>query len=115
LIVRVSRLNIDGELLRLFTFVEAPPAGTATLASWQENLMGLLNWLPFGLEISDLDDDIQFANSACLDLFGWTSRDLATPDDWWRLAYPDPQYRSYAKSRWESEIAAARAENREMT
>lgn len=115
LIVRVSRLNIDGELQRLFTFVEAPPAGTATLAGWQENLMGLLNWLPFGLEISDLDDDIQFANSACLELFGWTARDLATPDDWWRLAYPDPQYRDYAKSLWEREIAAARAENREMT
>ena len=115
LIVRVSRLNIDGELLRLFTFVEAPPAGAATLAGWQENLLGLLNWLPFGLEISDLTDDIQFANSACLELFGWTARDLATPDDWWRLAYPDPQYRSYAKSRWETEIAMARAENREMT
>ncbi|UVC08152.1 sensor domain-containing diguanylate cyclase [Rhizobium sp. TH2] len=115
LVVRVSRLDVDGELLRLFTFVEAPPAGAVTLAGWQENLLGLLNWMPFGLEIADLDDDIQFANSACLDLFGWTTRDLATPEDWWRLAYPDPEYRAYARGRWETEIAAARAENREMT
>jgi len=115
LVVRVSRLDVDGELLRLFTFVEAPPAGAVTLAGWQENLLGLLNWMPFGLEIADLDDDIQFANSACLDLFGWTARDLATPEDWWRLAYPDPEYREYARTRWETEIAAARAEDREMT
>ncbi|CAN7662995.1 diguanylate cyclase [Rhizobium sp. LjRoot254] len=115
LVVRVSRLDVDGELLRLFTFVEAPPTGAVTLAGWQENLLGLLNWMPFGLEIADLDDDIQFANSACLDLFGWTARDLATPEDWWRLAYPDPEYRAYARTRWETEIAAARAEDREMT
>jgi len=115
LVVRVSRLDVDGELLRLFTFVEAPPAGAVTLAGWQENLLGLLNWVPFGLEIADLDDDIQFANSACLDLFGWTTQDLATPEDWWRLAYPDPEYRAYARTRWETETAAARAENREMT
>jgi diguanylate cyclase (GGDEF)-like protein len=115
LVVRVSRLDVEGELLRLFTFVEAPPAGAVTLAGWQENLLGLLNWLPFGLEIADLDDNIQFANSACLDLFGWTTQDLATPEDWWQLAYPDPGYRAYARSRWETETAAARAENREMT
>jgi diguanylate cyclase (GGDEF)-like protein len=114
LMVRVTRLRLEGRPVRLFTFADAPPSGSVALADWQESMMEILNWIPFGFEISDNNDEIQFANAYCRTLFGYSQDQLHSVEDWWRLAYPDPDYRAYARRRWESEIAQARRENREM-
>lgn len=115
LMVQVSKLIVEGELLRLFTFMDAPPQGSVALAGWQENILAILNWVPFGFEISTADDQIQFANSQFNAMFGYTQDEIESIDDWWRLAYPDPDYRQFAKTMWETSIAEARAEDREMT
>jgi diguanylate cyclase (GGDEF)-like protein len=115
LMVRATKIVIDGGPLRLFTFTDAPPEGSVTLAGWQDNMMEILNWFPFGLEISDNNDAIQFANAHCRELFGREQHELESVEDWWRLSYPDPDYRHYARTKWDTEIAAARRENREMT
>lgn len=115
LMVQVTKLAVEDEILRLFTFMDAPPQGSVTLAGWQENVISLLNWLPFGFEIASADDQIQFANSTFKELFGYSQDDIANIEDWWRLVYPDPDYRAFARAQWYSSIAAARAENREMT
>eukprot|EP01030_Chromulinospumella_sphaerica_P021451 gene21451-21393_t len=75
----------------------------------------MLNWLPFGFEIASYDEQIQFANSQFSALFGYSQDEISNIDDWFRLSYPDPQYREYARSKWEDELAKARAEDREMT
>jgi diguanylate cyclase (GGDEF)-like protein len=115
MVVQVTKVAVDGELCRLFTFTDAPPQGSVALAGWQENIISMLNWLPFGFEIASTDDQIQFANSTFKELFGYTQDEIASIEDWWRLAYPDPQYRDYARSQWHNSIADARRENREMT
>ncbi|MDX3974371.1 GGDEF domain-containing protein [Shinella sp.] len=115
LMVQVTKLAVEDEILRLFSFVDAPPQGSVTLAGWQENVISLLNWLPFGFEIASSEDQIQFANSTFKELFGYTMDDIANIEDWWRLAYPDPEYREFARTQWHTSIAAARAEDREMT
>lgn len=115
LMVQVSKIVIEQEELRLFTLTDAPPEGSVALAGWQENIIDMLNWLPFGFEIASYDEQIQFANSQFNALFGYSQDEIAGIEDWWRLAYPDPQYREFARSKWESELAKARAEDREMT
>ena len=115
LMVQVSKVLVEGEVLRLFSFADAPPEGSVALAGWQEKMIDMLNWLPFGFEIASADEQIQFANSHFNTLFGYTQDEVASIDDWWRLAYPDPKYREFAKSTWETEMAKARAEDREMT
>lgn len=115
LMVQVSQLLVDDEPVRLFTFVDAPPQGSVALAGWQENIIAMLNWLPFGFEIASTDDQIQFVNSQFHQLFGYSPHELENIEDWWSLAYPDPDYRQYARTKWETETALARAENREMT
>jgi len=114
LMVQVSKLLVDGELVRLFCFTDAPPEGSIALAGWQENIIAMLNWLPFGFEISSTDDQIQFANSRFMEMFGYAAEEIEDIEDWWRLAYPDPEYREHARSTWENSIREARAENREM-
>lgn len=115
LMVQVTKLAIEGELVRLFTFTDAPPQGSVSLAGWQEQMISLLDWLPFGFEIASSDDQIQFANSTFKALFGYSQDEIESIEDWWRLVYPDPQYREYARTQWHSSIAEARHENREMT
>jgi len=115
LIVRLSRVDVEGEHLRIFTFSDAPPQGSIALAGWQDNMLDILNWFPFGFEIADHDDQIQFANAHCRRLFGYHQHELENSEDWWRLAYPDSAYRAFAKHRWYTEIEAARLENRELT
>jgi len=115
LMVQVSKLVVDEEELRLFTLTDAPPQGSVALAGWQENIIDMLNWLPFGFEIASYDEQIQFANSQFNALFGYSQDEISSIEDWWRLAYPDPEYRQFARSTWEGEVAKARAEDREMT
>ncbi|MDB5522522.1 MAG: hypothetical protein JWM58_285 [Rhizobium sp.] len=115
LMVQVTKLVVEGEPVRLFTFSDAPPEGSIALAGWQENIIAMLNWLPFGFEIASTDDQIQFANSRFNTLFGYSQDEVESIEDWWRMAYPDPDYRQFARSKWATEIAAARAEDREMT
>lgn len=115
LMVQVSKLVVEGEEVRLFSMVDAPPEGSVALAGWQENVIDMLNWLPFGFEIASLDEQIQFANSQFSALFGYSQHEIESIEDWWHLAYPDPEYRAFARSTWEGEVARARAEDREMT
>jgi len=115
LMVQVSKLVVEGELLRLFTFMDAPPQGSVALAGWQENIIAMLNWLPFGFEIASTDDQIQFVNLQFNEMFAYSQDEIESIEDWWRLCYPDPDYRQHAKTMWETSIAAARAEDREMT
>ena len=114
LIVHVSNMVVDGEVLRIYSFRDAPPEGSTSIVAWQEQILELLNWLPFGFEIADRDDQIQFANSEFTNMFGYTQDQLDDVENWWRMAYPDPAYRQYARAKWYGEIAAARAEGREI-
>lgn len=115
LMVQVTKITVEGEALRLFTFMDAPPQGSVALAGWQENVIAMLDWLPFGFEIAGTDDQIQFANSSFHQMFGYSQDEIEDIDEWWRLVYPDPDYRLHAKTLWETSLATARAENREMT
>ncbi len=115
LIVRATKIIAAGEMFRLFTFIDAPAEERVERPGWQHNVVEVLNWLPCALEIADNRDEVQFANAETLKLFGYGQYDLGSPDDWWRLAYPDPEYRQFAKQKWDTEIRTARAENREMT
>lgn len=115
LIVHVSSVRIEGRDLRLYSFRDAPPSDTLGMVKWQLNLMELLNWLPLGFEVATLRDEVQFVNSGFKQMFGYDLDQLQDAEDWWRLAYPDPHYRAMAQEKWETEISAARRENREMT
>lgn len=115
LTVRVSEVLVEEEALRLFTFTEAPAQDSAARGDWQDNIMEILNWFPFAFEIADNNDFIQFTNAHWRRLLGYEQHQLENVEDWWRLAYPDPDYREFAKTKWEAEISAARRENREMT
>ncbi|HPE87537.1 MAG: PAS domain S-box protein [Bacteroidales bacterium] len=59
---------------------------------------------PFGILISDYHHNIIYSSSHFVDLFGYSTHDIPTMDDWWRLAFPEGAYRKKIKYRWEKEL-----------
>ena len=52
---------------------------------------------------------IEFVNRRLADLFGYHQDEIATVDDWWARAYPDPAYRDRVRRNWHSAAEKARA------
>ncbi len=46
-------------------------------------------------------------NRGFTDTFGYSEEDIATIDDWWSLAYPDPEYREEVRQEWEHLVQEA--------
>ena len=58
-------------------------------------LIDLVRFYPAALAlISDIDGGrFLYVNKHFSDIFGYTLEDIRSVDDWWRLAYPDEEYR----------------------
>ncbi len=65
--------------------------------------------LPVGVHIEDADFRSIFVNEGYVSLFGYSLAEIAAPEDWWVLAYPDPIYRDLVQRRWFEAVAFATA------
>jgi PAS domain-containing protein len=74
----------------------------------------ILDMLPVGLHIEDNNFRSIFVNESFVRIFGYTLAEIASPDDWWRLAYPDPQYREMVQRHWSEALAFATANDCEI-
>jgi len=55
---------------------------------------------PAAIAVVGPKGEIDYLNNRFIQIFGYTLQDIPTLDHWWRLAYPDPQYRERVKSEW---------------
>lgn len=53
-------------------------------------------------------------NARFMQVFGYTQADVPCIDQWWELAYPDPAYRSWVQSTWNTAVAHAAATNSDI-
>lgn len=63
---------------------------------------------PVPLALNDEQLNITFLNSAFVQTFGYTVEDIPTVADWWPKAYPDPDYRDWARTTWQAALEKAR-------
>src|SRR5208283_2570920 len=54
-------------------------------------------------------ESVQLANEEFTNLFGYTADEIRAVEDWWPLAYPDPQYRKLVQAQWQELINKANA------
>lgn len=73
----------------------------------QARLHRLLEVAPFAMGIVAPDGKITFLNERFTHLFGYTIGDLPSLDVWWEKAYPNPDYRAWAKKTWFASTARA--------
>jgi diguanylate cyclase (GGDEF)-like protein len=73
-----------------------------------------LNLLPIGLQIDDLDARTVFVNDSFTRMLGYGLDEIARPEDWFRLAYPDPAYRDSVVGEWTESLDEAAARQRDI-
>jgi PAS domain S-box-containing protein len=69
---------------------------------------------PLPMVITDEGQDVLSYNQKFTEVFGYTEADAGTQEQWWELAYPDPEYRKKVRESWDGAIQKALAENREI-
>lgn len=60
----------------------------------------LVQQSPVAMSVIDLDGTILLINDTFQKLFGYERDVLSTVNDWWPLAYPDPDYRAMVMRDW---------------
>ena len=73
----------------------------------EQQLRKILAFSPLPIAWSDMQGKVELWNHKAVELFGYTAAELRTTDDWFRLAYPDPEYRERAKTRWRNAVESA--------
>ena len=86
----------------------------AAILESRESFRQIVELSPVPMAITDLEGYIKLFNSKFISLFGWTTDDINTPEEWWHSAYPDPAYREMVAASWEKAMAEAAATNTEI-
>ena len=60
----------------------------------------LLENAPFGMILIDKAGNFKYVNSKFIDLFGYALNDIPKGREWFRKAYPDPDYRHHVIETW---------------
>ena len=55
---------------------------------------------PLGISLLNQDGRYEYVNPAFVRMFGYTMDQIATGEDWFRLAFPDPVYRRQVQDTW---------------
>ncbi len=72
----------------------------------EERLLAIFNATPFPIALVDVQgSNIEYWSRSTLDLFGYTA---STTDEWYKLAFPDPEYRQEVIARWKPFLEKAR-------
>lgn len=80
----------------------------ASLRESEGKLQALLDTLPIGLAWADATGAIQYVNGKFVELFGYSVGDMATIEDWFLRANPDPMEREPFFSLWRKAVETAR-------
>ena len=71
-----------------------------TIAREKEKFQVLVEKSPLGVALIGSDGHYRYINPKFVEIFGYTLEDVPTGREWFKKAYPDPEYRNEVKSIW---------------
>jgi PAS domain S-box-containing protein len=104
----------NGEIVAIYEDATERKQIEESLRHSEAQFKQLLKMLPIPLCYLGDDGRIEYMNDRFQQVFGYDYDDLPTIEQWWQLAYPDPDYRRWVIDVWEHEVQAAVAENRDV-
>ena len=81
------------------------------LAKSSQELRDILDAMPVGIAITD-STTIEYINVNFSQRYGYSLDEIPTDEQWFLLAYPDPQYREPLVAQWQEELIRAREQGR---
>lgn len=60
--------------------------------------------LPIGVQVDDAQHHTIYVNARFTEMTGYTREDITDPEDWFRLAYPDPEERATVRLDWAARV-----------
>jgi PAS domain S-box-containing protein len=80
------------------------------LRASEQKFMRLFLEIPIPLGFVDKEGVIAHFNNKFTEVFGYTTGDVPTLDEWWLKAYPDETYRRWVLDKWNDAVAKAAKE-----
>ncbi len=90
----------------------------AEKALWQEEekFRTFVEQSPFGISIIDESGKYKYINPKFIEIFGYTLEDIPTGKEWFKKAFPDPEYRHQLISIWINDLKKSKfGESRHRT
>ncbi len=84
------------------------------LRASEEHFRSIVELSPVPMAINNSAGKIELLNRKFIELYGWTLDDAPTLDEWWPLAYPDPDYRDKVRTSWLQAVEEAYSSDSEM-
>jgi PAS domain S-box-containing protein len=78
-----------------------------TLQEGEKRFRRLVNQAPIPLCFVNKDGILIYFNERFVKTFGYTHEDVPTLEEWWELAYPNGNYRSWVVATWETAVQHA--------
>jgi PAS domain S-box-containing protein len=94
------RLGLAVNNVELQAEIDERQRAEAALRASEERTLQILHGSPVAIEVTRVADErLELANQKYLELFGYRE-DVADGEQWWCLAYPDPDYRKSIQEQW---------------
>jgi two-component system NarL family sensor kinase len=102
------RLGLAVNNVELQAEIDERQRAEIALRTSEERILQILHGSPVAIEVTRVADDrLELANRKYLELFGYGPEDVPDSDEWWRLAYPDPDYRKSIQEQWRALLIRA--------
>jgi PAS domain S-box-containing protein len=92
-------------ILSVLTDVTELKQAEELLQRERETFFSILQKAPYGVILIDKDENCQYVNPEFTRITGCALEDIPTVEDWFRRAYPDPDYRREVVERWKGDTA----------
>jgi len=109
--VNTRLINKEGRPVRASVVahdITARKQADSELRAERERFRTLAEESPLGLVLLKADGRYDYVNPAFERMFGYTQREVPTGRDWFRLAFPEPEYRHEAIAAWLNDLAESR-------
>ena len=104
----IGRRDEIGTLARhLYQMLDAIEAEKKAKFESEARLRRLIQVAPIPMASVSKDGIIQEFNDSFTRVFGYLHDDIPTIEDWWRLAYPDEDYRRWVLKTWNAAVQRA--------